>query len=131
MTEERLSRFLEATLKRADEALRGARILLEEGELCGAVSRTYYSVFHAAKAVLHSRGYKPKSHAGLRTLFGEHIVKAGIMSREYSDILRDVFDARQISDYEVYAEFGKEEVGTLVNMADRFLKAAKEISKDI
>lgn len=127
MTEELSNRFVEASLKRANEALRGARILLEEGELYGAVSRIYYAVFHAAKAMLYSKGFKAKSHSGLRALFGEHIIKPGIMSREYSDTLRDVFDSRQLSDYEVYAEFDRYEVGTLADKAERFLKGVSDL----
>lgn len=88
MTPESLNKFVEASLKRANEALRGARILLTEGELYGAVSRAYYCIFHAAKAVLYSRGIKAKSHPGLRSLFGEHIVKPGIMGKEFADILK-------------------------------------------
>jgi uncharacterized protein (UPF0332 family) len=42
MTTEPSKKFVEVSLKRADEALRGARILLKERELYGSVSRAYY-----------------------------------------------------------------------------------------
>jgi len=41
MMTEPLNKFVEASLKRADECLKGAKILLQEGELHGAVSRAY------------------------------------------------------------------------------------------
>ncbi|MBI4333209.1 MAG: HEPN domain-containing protein [Chloroflexi bacterium] len=123
------NKFVEVALKRADEALRGARMLLNGRELYGAVSRSYYCLFHAAEAVLYSRGIRAKSHAGLRSLFGEHIVKPGLMSREFADILRDAFNARQLSDYEVYAVIGLEEVTTLVDKAEHFVDAAKDLLK--
>ena len=129
MTTEPSNRFVEVALKRANEALRGSGILLKERELHGSVSRAYYCVFHAAEAVLYSKGIKAKSHAGLRSLFGEHIVKPGIMSREFADILRDAFSARQLSDYEVYADIGFEEVTALITRAEQFLNAAKDLLK--
>ncbi len=126
MTMEPSKKFVEVSLKRADEALRGARILLKERELYGSVSRAYYCVFHAAEAVLYSKRIRTKTHSGLRLLFGEHIVKPGLMDKEYADILRDAFSARQLSDYEVYAEIGPAEVAALIGKAERFLEAAKE-----
>ncbi len=127
MTMEPLNKFVEASLKRADECLKGAKILFKEGELHGAVSRAYYAVFHTAKAILYTRGIKAKTHSGARALFGEHIIKPGIMGKEFADILRDLFNARQLSDYEVYAELDRDEVQTLVTQAEKFLGAVKEI----
>jgi uncharacterized protein len=130
MTTEPSKKFVEVSLKRADEALRGARILLKEHELYGSVSRAYYCVFHATEAVLYSKGIRTKTHGGLRLLFGEHIIKPGIMDKEFADILRDAFSARQVSDYEVYAEIGDAEVTILINKAEHFLEAVNALLKN-
>lgn len=127
MTTEPLNKFVEASLKRADECLKGARILLKEGELHGAVSRAYYGVFHAVKAILYTKGIKAKTHSGARALFGEHIIKPGVMGKEFADILGNLFNARQLSDYEVYAELDRDEVQRLLAQGGKFLGAVKEI----
>lgn len=127
MTTEPLNKFVEASLKRANECLKGAEILFREGELHGAVSRAYYGVFHAAKAILHTKGVKAKTHSGARALFGEHVIRSGIMGEEFADILRDVFNARQLSDYEVYAELDRDEVQKLLTQADKFVGTVNEI----
>jgi uncharacterized protein (UPF0332 family) len=129
MTTEPSKKFVEVSLKRADEALRGARILLKEHEHYGSVSRAYYCVFHAAEAMLYSKGIRTKTHGGLRLLFGEHIIKPGIMGKEFADILRDAFNARQLCDYEVYAEISPEEVTGLISKAEHFLNNARELLK--
>jgi len=51
------------------------------------------------------------------------------MGKEFADILRNLFSARQLSDYEVYAELDRSEVQTLLNQTDKFLGAVKEISR--
>lgn len=51
-----VAEFVEDSLKRADEALRGAKILFEKDEFHGVVSKGY-AVFHAANALVYSRGH--------------------------------------------------------------------------
>jgi len=104
MTKDSSKRFVEASLLRADKALRSAKLLLEHGELEDATSRAYYAMFHAAKAILFSKGLEARTHKGTMILFGEHIVNKGILTEEYADALRKAFDLRQKSDYELYVE---------------------------
>jgi len=49
------------------------------------------------------------------------------MGKEFADILRALFNAKQLSDYEVYAELDRDEVQTLLAEANKFLGAVKEI----
>ena len=95
MTAESSRNFVEASLLRAEKALRSARLLVEHRELEDAVSRAYYAMFHAARAILFSKGAKAKTHRGTISLFGENIVKKGILSDEFADMLRKAFDLRQ------------------------------------
>ncbi|MEM2905889.1 MAG: HEPN domain-containing protein [Candidatus Bathyarchaeia archaeon] len=97
---EPLPRLVEASLRRAERALRSARLLLDHGELDDAVSRAYCAMFHAARATLFKRAIVTKTHMGTISLFGEHLVKKGLLDEEYTDMLRRAFDLRQRSDYE-------------------------------
>jgi len=119
--------FVEASLGRAEKALRSARLLEENGELEDAVSRAYYAMFHAARALLFGKGVSAKTHKGVISLFGEKIVKQGIMSEEYADILRKAFDLRQKSDYEIYAETSVELVEEVIKNAEQFIERVKEL----
>jgi hypothetical protein len=116
---------VEASLSRAEEALRSAKLLLEHTELEDAVSRAYYAMFHAARAILFSKGVKTKTHRGTISSFGEYIVKTGILDEQYADVLRKTFDLRQKSDYEIYTELDEELVRETVNNAEKFLKKVK------
>lgn len=122
-------RFVEASLLRAEKALRSAKLLLKYGELEDATSRAYYAMFHAAKAILFRKGLQAKTHKGTVSLFGEHIVKKGILSEEYADALRKAFDLRQKSDYELYAELDEEVVKETIKNAEKFIEKIKESLK--
>ena len=127
MTRESSKRFVEASLLRAEKALRSAKILEENGELEDAVSRAYYAMFHAARAILFSKGVKAKTHRGTISLFGEKIVKEGVLSREFADMLRKALDLRQKSDYELYAELNEELVEEVIKNAGKFVEKIEEL----
>lgn len=55
MTVESSRRFVKASLLRAEKALKSAKLLVEHRQLEDAVSRAYYAMFHAAKAILFAK----------------------------------------------------------------------------
>jgi len=120
---------VKASLRLADRALEGARALLDRGEYFGAVSRAYYGIFHATRAILYTYGITTKTHSGLVSLFGEYVIKKGIMSGEFAEILAKALDMRQKGDYEVFTEFKEEEVKRLIADAEKFVESVKQVLK--
>jgi len=127
MTKASSRSFVDASLGRAEKALKSAKLLEENGELEDAASRAYYAMFHATRALLFSKGMNAKTHKGAISLFGEKIVKQGIMSEEYADMLRKAFDLRQKSDYEIYAVTNVELVKEVIKNAEQFIERVKEL----
>lgn len=60
----------------------------------------YYACFHAARAVLYDEGKIPSSHGGVRTQFGQQVVLADDVPREFGRPLRDLSDYCLVADYE-------------------------------
>ena len=119
--------YVEKCLQSASEALDEAKLLLQSSKLRGAISRAYYAMFHAARAILYQKGIKPKTHSGVRVMLSQHVVKEGIVSKELEKSLSKAYDMRQLSDYEVDAEFGKEAVEDVVNKAESFISQIEEV----
>jgi len=87
-------------------------------------------MFHASQAILASKGISPpKTHKGLRELLGKEVIKTGSLEKEFGKDLSKAFEMRQASTYDIYASYGKEEVNTLVDKAERFTKKIKELIK--
>ncbi len=127
--EDRIKKLIEEELDIAEKRLKAAEILLKEGMLADAVNRVYYAIFYAAKAMLNSAGYDAKTHSGLISEFGLRLVKEGFVSRKYGKILRNAFEKRESSDYEIGAIFERREVESLLKDAKEFLKKAKKFVK--
>lgn len=122
---------IEAELKVAEERLESANILFRSKKWSDAVSRAYYSMYHAAKALLRIYGKDPKTHEGLITEFGLTFIKTGLLDKKYGIMLRKAQEAGESSDYKIFVVFGEDEVGTMMNNAKVFLDMAQRFSKEL
>jgi len=100
------------------EELDIASLLVERQHYRTSISRSYYSMYYAAQALLLSQNIDTSTHKGLIRLFSLHFVKTGQFSPEWSNTLKTAYDLRQLSDYD--ADF----TGTLAD-ADMMLEKAK------
>lgn len=82
-------------LESAEDRLKAARLLAEQQLYADAVSRAYYAVFQAARAVLATKQLDSRKHSGIIGLFNQHFVKTGILPKDYGKILKSARDLRQ------------------------------------
>jgi uncharacterized protein (UPF0332 family) len=132
MEESSLKELVHKEIDAAKERLDAAELLFNDGKLVDAVNRAYYSTYHAGKALLHSIGRDAKTHAGLISEIGFHLVEKGMMEKTYGTILRRLFESRETSDYVVGAVFTEEEVNEMLKGAKSFLQmAAKKTEENL
>jgi uncharacterized protein (UPF0332 family) len=91
-------------ITKAEQAVKSSRLLYEADDFDGACHRAYYAMFDAAKAILlekipNTDSTIGKTHNGLITAFGLHIVKTGLIPLEYGRIFNRAYDLRQVADY--------------------------------
>ena len=86
-------------LARADAFLNDSRILLEAGSFSSSISRSYYAIFHAVKAILSEFGIERKSHQAVWSEFGQKVAKPGLMDKKYHSMGVKLFHRRLESDY--------------------------------
>lgn len=96
-------------LARASDCLKEADALYGEGLHTGAVSRLYYYVLHAVKALLLAKGFEPKSHEGTLRLLGMHFIKSGIFDPSISHIFTRLMKYREEADYNPSYFFTKDD----------------------
>lgn len=121
----------ERHLQKALEKLNSARILQRNGLYDDAASRAYYAMFHSAKAVLSRMNISPKTHRGVITAFGEHLIKRGIIERSLGENLRRAKDIREKGDYSPYYTTPEDVAETLIKDAEDFYASIKEKLKEL
>ena len=65
---------IDALMARAREFLATAQMAMRRGDYNSTANRAYHAMFHAAHALLLSKGIRPMSHGGTMSLIGQHFV---------------------------------------------------------
>jgi len=116
----------EALLEKAERALASAQLLYAHGDYEGACNRAYYAMFDAAKSALTQISpdvgiSASRTHNGLITAFGLHLVKSGKIEAQYGKSLNRAQTLRQLADY-TGEPISAESVQAMIHDADLFLQ---------
>lgn len=99
MTGDDRTETVASELELADEELRAADHLLAVGIPRVALARTYFAVFHAARARLYADGLEPRTHSGVLNLWSLHMVKGGRYAPSTARLLARLQKFREEADY--------------------------------
>lgn len=110
-------------IKGAESDLDTAKQSLRAGNFKWATIQDYYSMFHSARALSYSRGFREKSHYALlvavRELFS-HNLEASLIQG-----FKDGMELREVADYGL--TFSEEGARDVIENAEKLLFRAKEI----
>ena len=110
-----------------------------EGDLTEAVNRFdsekykyatitgYYSMFHSARALIYSKGYREKSHYYLLVALKSLFVDTNLLSEEIASEFHDAMVLREDADY--HGNFTKDGAEAVLKTAKELLALAKSILK--
>lgn len=108
-------------IQKAREKAATARLLYDASRFDDCVSRAYYAMFHAGRAVLFVLGYKAKTHSGLIHLFKLHVTDAGLLPGDFARWLNFDKDLRENGDYETAVRLSREQAEEVLRHAQAFL----------
>lgn len=112
-------------IEAAKSDLADAKDSLERKKFKWATIQGYYSMFHCARALLYSRGYREKSHYALLVALTE--LFSGKLTHESIRNFEEAMYLREEADYGLtFSETGALEV---VENAEKFLEETMEILK--
>jgi uncharacterized protein (UPF0332 family) len=114
-------------MERAYKKLEVAKSLFKQGFYSDAVSRAYYAMFYAARALLSEKDIYPKTHRGVIAQFGLKFVKEGKFEKEIFDLFARAQEDREEADYGLLSEIEKEEAKKIIEGAEEFLKECEKM----
>ena len=117
--------MIQKELDSAEYDLERAENSLEEGDLKWAAVQSYYSMFHAAKALVLKKGYREKSHFCLVIALRELYVKEDTLNAEMVENLELCMHLRHEADYGL--TYHQESAETAIKYAGEFLNDALKL----
>lgn len=121
----------ERYLQNAEERLNAAKYLFDGEYYNDAVSRAYYSMFYAARAILSVKEIYPKAHKGVIAQFGLEFVKEGFIEDVYGRALNHAKDRREVAEYDMEKKISRNETALIIEDAEKFLKRIKIAIKEL
>ena len=113
-------------LEKAKEDLETSKSNFEQSFLKGSINRSYYSIFHAVRALLALDGYDSRKHSGIIAYFNQNYIKTNKFPRELSKILSSASDIRNKSDYDDFYLVSREDAEKQIRNAEVFVKHIEE-----
>jgi len=114
-------------LQKSREHLKSADILLKAGMYGDSLSRSYYAIFTAARALLALKQLDSKKHSGIISLFNQHYIKTGIVDRAMGKELNKARLRRESSDYADFYIVKKEEAVSQLETAKVFIGTIENV----
>jgi uncharacterized protein (UPF0332 family) len=113
-------------LERARQHLKSAHDLLAQHDLADSVSRSYYGIFQAARALLALEGLDSRKHSGIVALFNRHFVKTGRFEKRFGALLKTARQARERADYGDLVEFAEADAESQLLEAEEFVRVVED-----
>lgn len=117
--------LIEKELEAAKDDLNEAKDRLKNKKYKYATITAYYSMFHAARALIYSKGYREKSHYYLLVALQALFVDKGLIEEELAKDFHTALVLRESADY--HGEFSKEGAESSIESATKFLRKAGAI----
>lgn len=114
-------------LKQAKERFKAAEVLFDSGNYADSLSRSYYTMFTSARALLATKSLDSRKHSGVIALFNQYFVKEGIVNSNMGRLIAEAKGVREESDYGDYVTFTKGDAETQLNHAKEFIKEIERV----
>ena len=90
--------------------------------------QAYYSLFHSARALIYSRGYREKGRYCLYLALKELFVKEKLLDNDLAEAFLNGMILRENADYK--RNFSEKGAKAVIETAERFLKETKKLLKN-
>ena len=108
-------------IEQAKSSIETVELLILNEKYNAAVNRIYYGMFYMLLAIAANEGFETSKHQQLIGWFNKVFIKEGRLPRKFGKIISQTFKSRQVSDYEAFVDFEKEEVLLLFDDMKSFI----------
>ncbi|MBN1255186.1 MAG: HEPN domain-containing protein [Deltaproteobacteria bacterium] len=128
-----MSRIKLATyrIQKAKEILSEASDCLQHKHYGLSVTRSYYAMFSATRALLAFKEMDSSKHSGVIALFNQHIVKADLFPKDIGKFITKAKDLREEADYGDFVEITEKDAKIQLERAQTFVAEAEKTAESL
>lgn len=130
LTNEERNAIVSFRLEKAHRSVFQAEVNVSMGFVEVSANRLYYAAYYAVSALLIANAIKAQTHAGIISLFGQHFVRTGIVSRDDGKLYAQLFSYRLKGDYEDNYDLDIEEIKPLVEPVKAFISRISLLAEE-
>ncbi|MBS3074193.1 HEPN domain-containing protein [Candidatus Pacearchaeota archaeon] len=118
---------IEGSIKAANLWLEEAKKNLEAGALRSCMIASYLSMFHSARAILFSDGFRDKTHYGVARYLDMIYAKRGLLEKNWVELLDYYREVRHNNQYWPSMGNNEEETIEAIKTAERFIERMSKL----
>jgi uncharacterized protein (UPF0332 family) len=120
--------LIKKRLNKAREALNDAIFLYKNNRIGRTVLNSlYYAVFYSVKALLVKKDFDSSKHSGIMAFFNKEFVKIGLVPKDLGRFYKEIFEIRQMSDYDDLFSIGSHDIPDLIKRTTQFIEYIEKI----
>ena len=104
------------------EELESAEVLCDSQKYKASVTRSYYSIFHALRAVTALDSFDSSKHSGIIAYFNKNYVKTNVFDKEISKLIDTAFRLREKADYQDFFVVSRGQAEEQIKKAKRVME---------
>lgn len=120
--DDKIKSLSEYRLEKSKKDLETAQINLDHDMVNQSINRSYYSIFHALRALLAYDSFDAKRHSSILGYFNKNYIASGKIKQEYYKIIARAFDIRSKSDYQDFYIASEKEAKEQLKNAKEFVE---------
>lgn len=113
-------------IAQAEADLKAAKASFGDANYKWSIIQAYYSMFHSARALLYSKGYRERSHYCLIIAIRQLFAGSGGVSAQLVEALQLGKTLRENADY--YGDFSEEAADQMIERAEEWLEIARRLA---
>ena len=117
-------REIQKELEESGKDFRDSQESLRSGKYKWCIIQAYYSMFHSARAVVFSAGYKERRHFAIAVVL-EQLVRDGKLESSFAGDFKSAMFTREEADYD--ASYSREKAEQMLDMAQEFNERMRDL----
>ena len=113
--------YIKYRQQKAAQAIKEAKLLMENELNDTAMSRLYYAAFYAINALLAINGFNPKTHSGTKSIFNKEFILTGKIESRFSDFYSFLMAKRFEADYDDFVFIDEKKIQSLLEETEEFV----------